>query len=408
MNVGRVRQDFPILSKKVNGKPLVYFDNAATSQKPRRVISSIQNFYENHNANIHRGIHQLAEEATGLYEETRKKVARFINARSEREIIFVRNTTEALNLVAYAWGRLNINPGDEIITSVMEHHSNFLPWRQLAVENGAKLKVLDIDDSFKLKSIQEALTKKTKLVALAHASNVLGTINPISEIVSQTRNSANLALTVVDGAQFIPHGQVDVRQLGCDFYAFSGHKMFGPMGAGVLWGREEIISNLAPFLFGGGMITSVTLDTVSFAPAPEKFEAGTPSVADVIGLGSAVDYVQSIGYDSILKHERTITGKLIKDLSNIPEITLYGPDNTKDRVPAVSFTVKNIHPHDVAQFLSDEYAVAVRAGQHCAGPLHERLEMPATVRASLAFYNTEAEVDVFIKAVKDLIKTFRS
>lgn len=397
LDINKTRSDFPILAKKVNGQPLIYFDNAATSQKPQSVIEAISRYYLSSNANVHRGIHALSEEATEEYEQARKKIARFINAKSEKEIIFVRNTTEALNLVAYAWGRVNINAGDEIVTTIMEHHSNFLPWRQLAIENQAKLKVVDIGEEGKLLDVREAITKKTKVLALTHASNVLGTINAVPKDCR--------CLMVVDGAQAVPHLPVNVKELGCDFYAFSAHKMFGPMGAGVLWGREEVLSQLPPFLFGGGMIKNVTLNDVEFADLPDKFEAGTPSVADVIGLGAAIDYLGEIGYGEIAEQEKALCEKFIDGMRKIPEVAVFGPKTPADRVSTFSFAIKNIHPHDAAQFLNDKYAIAVRAGQHCAGPLHERLGVPATVRASLAFYNTEQEVEVFLEAVKDLIKT---
>lgn len=384
-----------ILQKKINGKRLIYFDNAATTQKPRQVIEAISRFYLSSNANVHRGIHTLAEEATQAYEEARGKVAKFINAKSAREIIFVHNTTEALNLVAYAWGRVNINPGDEIVTTIMEHHSNFLPWRQLAIENGAKLKVVDMDENYELCSTNYA---KIKVLAIAHASNVLGTINEIPRLKG--------CPVVVDGAQAVPHFKVDVQKLGCDFYAFSGHKMFGPMGIGVLWGKEEILEKMPPFLFGGGMIKSVTLVTTDFADIPDKFEAGTPNVAGAVGLRAAIDYLGEIGWEKIEKQEKVLASKLLKELKLLRGLKLYGPEAADNRVPTFSFSIQGVHPHDAAQFLSDRYGIAVRAGQHCAGPLHEHLGVPATIRASLAFYNTEEEIDIFIKALKDLIWTF--
>ncbi len=411
LDVHHLRRDFPILTKKIKGRPLIYFDNAATTQKPQKVIDALSFFYQNHNANIHRGIHALAEEATEDYENARKKVARFIGAKSEKEVIFVRNTTEALNLVAYTWGRLNIARGDEIMTTVMEHHSNFLPWRQLAFENGAVLKVLDVDEEGKLPeghSLKNQVSRKTKLVALTQASNVLGTINPIREISSLIHNSNLKPLLVVDGAQAIPHLPIDTAELGADLYAFSAHKMFGPLGIGILWGKEEVLESLPPFLFGGGMIKSVTLENVGFADLPDRLEAGTPAVADAVGLGAAVDYLSEIGMAEIKSYEERLTGLLLAELKRIPEVKVFGPDNTGQRVPAVSFTVGGIHPHDVAQFLNDKYGVAVRAGQHCAGPLHERLGINATVRTSLAFYNTEEEVETFIKGIKELIGLFKS
>lgn len=361
MTKSGLRSDFPIFKRKVDGKPLIYFDNGATSQKPRQVIEAISHYYETSNANVHRGIHFLAEEATLAYEDARKKVAKFINAKSEKEIIFVRNTTEALNLLAFC-----LKP-KEVTVSVMEHHSNYLPWKRVA----SKFNVVGLDKPL-----------NGDFIAITHASNVLGIINEIPKAKT----------VVVDGAQYIPHFKVDVQKLGCDFYAFSGHKMGGPMGIGVLWGKQELLEKMEPFMVGGGMISM---------ELPEKFEAGTPSIADAVGLGAAIDYLNGIKID-----ETKISQKMLDVLLSIPEVTLYGPKVVEKRVPTFSFTIKNIHPHDAAQFLNDKYNIAVRAGQHCAGPLHEYLGVPATLRASLAFYNTEEEVEVFLKAIKDLIWTF--
>ncbi len=353
-----LRADFPILKR-----PLIYFDNAATSQKPKQVIRATTDFYENSNANIHRGIHDLAEEATEQYETARKKVAKFVNAKSEKEIIFVRNTTEAINLLAFT-----LKP-KEVTTTIMEHHSNYLPWQRIA-----KLKVVNTDKDL-----------KGDFIAVAHASNVLGTINQIPKG----------KIVVVDGAQAVPHFKIDVQKLGCDFYAFSGHKMFGPTGIGVLWGKQELLEKMPPFLVGGGMISG---------ELPEKFEAGTPDIAGAIGLGAAVDYLEKIGWEKIEKQEKILTEKMLKNLKLLKKLKLYGPE--KNRVPVFSFSIDGIHPHDAAQFLNDKYGIAVRAGQHCARPLHQHLGVPATLRASLAFYNTEGEIDIFLEALKDLIWTF--
>jgi cysteine desulfurase/selenocysteine lyase len=405
-DIKTIQQDFPILAKKIGGNNLVYFDNGATSQKPKAVLWAEKEYYEKFNANVHRGIHLLAEEATQQYEHTRAKTAEFIGAASEKEIIFIRNTTEATNLVAYAWGRMNISSGDEIVTTVMEHHSNFLPWRQLALENNAVLKVADIDDRGRLMDLAKAVTKKTKLVAIAHVSNVLGTINPIKEIIKSVRSRFPNIVFVVDGAQAVPHFSVDAVDLDVDFYAFSPHKAFGPMGIGVLYGKQKILEQMPPFLFGGGMITSVTLKNVEFADLPDKFEAGTPNVAGAVGLAAAIDYLKKISYEQIGKQEAGIMKMMLEKIKKFPEITLYGPPTVEGRVPTFSFSIQGVHPHDAAQFLNDRHGIAVRAGQHCTGPLHEYLGVPATIRASLAFYNTEEEVNIFIKAVKDLIETF--
>lgn len=359
MMTSGLRTDFPILKK-----PLIYFDNAATTQKPKQVIEAVTNFYENSNANIHRGIHHLAEEATEQYETARKKVAKFINAKSEKEIVFVRNTTEALNLLAYT-----LRP-KEVTVSVAEHHSNYLPWQRVA----KKFNVIDLD---------QPLTGD--FIAVAHASNVLGTINKIPRG----------KVVVVDGAQAVAHFKVDVQKLGCDFYAFSGHKMFGPTGIGVLWGKQKLLEKMPPFLVGGGMISG---------ELPEKFEAGTPDIAGAIGLGAAADYLEKIGWEKIEKQEKILTEKMLKQLKSLKKLKLFNMG--KNRVPVFSFTIDGIHPHDAAQFLNDKYHIAVRTGQHCAGPLHQYLGVPATLRASLAFYNTEEEIDIFINALKDLIWTF--
>ena len=410
----KIRQDFPILQKKIHGKPLIYLDSASTSQKPRQVIDAISNYYENYNANVHRGIHTLAEESTEMYEAVRKKVAKFINAKSEKEIIFVRNTTEALNLVAYTYGRTNIKKADEIVTTIMEHHSNFVPWQQLAQEKEAKFKVIDIDDEGKLVGAIHESPKiwahhdaPLRIIALTHVSNVLGTINPVKKIISNYKlRTTNSPLFVIDGAQAVPHLPVDVQDLDCDFYAFSAHKMLGPMGVGVLYGKEEILKQMPPFLFGGGMIKEVNLDKTDFADIPDRFEAGTPDVAGVVGLGAAIDYLETAGFPSIKNYELRITDRLLKGLLGISEVTVYGPEIPNDRIGVVSFSIEGIHPHDIAQFLNDRYNIAIRAGHHCTMPLHKRLGISATARASLYLYNTEEEIDIFVKAIKDCIKIF--
>ncbi|MBI3559195.1 cysteine desulfurase [Candidatus Gottesmanbacteria bacterium] len=342
------------------------------------------NYYLKSNANIHRGIHALAEKATEQYETARKKVAKFINAKSEKEIIFVRNTTEALNLLAFT-----LKP-EEVTTTIMEHHSNYLPWQRLAEQRKIKFKVLGINKDFEL-SIKNYELCQDGLLAITHASNVLGIINPIHNSKFIIHNS----YVVVDGAQAVSHFKVDVQKLGCDFYAFSGHKMFGPTGIGVLWGKQELLEKMPPFLVGGGMISG---------DLPEKFEAGTPNIAGAIGLGTAVDYLEAVGFQRIMNYELRIMQKMQTSLEKIPQIKLFCPK--KNRVPVFSFSIDGVHAHDAAQFLNDKYNIAVRAGQHCAGPLHQYLDTPATLRASLAFYNTEEEIDIFLEAIKDLIKTF--
>ncbi len=397
-DVDAVRKDFPILERRVHGKPLVYLDNAATTQKPRQVIEALVHYYESYNANIHRGIHTLAEEATTAYEDVRSKVARFIKSPyGEQSIVFTRNTTEAINLVANAWGRKFLSEGDEIVLTIAEHHSNLIPWQLIASERGAKLRFIDIDDEGRLRSEQFAdlIGPKTKLVAMAHASNVLG-INPVREITALAHRQG--ALVLLDGAQSVPHMPVDVADLDCDFLAFSGHKMCSPTGAGVLYARPELLEVMAPFLGGGSMISRVQLEESTWAEVPHKFEAGTPDIADVIAFGAAIDYLEALGMDNIRHHEKEITGYALERLSALPEVTIYGPMNVEERVGVVSFNYGDIHPHDLSQVL-DTHGVAVRASHHCAQPLMRRLDCAATARASFYVYNTKAEVDTLVEAV---------
>ena len=405
-DIETVRKDFPILSRKVHGDvPLVYLDNAATTQKPRQVIDALVDYYENHNANIHRGIHTLAEEATNAYEAVRGKVSHFIKSPyGDEAIVFVRNTTEAINLVAHGWGRKFIQPGDEIVLSIAEHHSNMIPWQLLARDRGAVLRFVDIDDEGRLvrSELEQVIGPKTKLVALAHASNVLG-INPI-EWVSELAHKHG-ALVCVDGAQSVPHMPVDVGALGCDFLAFSGHKMCGPTGAGVLWARPELLNAMDPFLGGGSMISRVRPEESTWADIPHKFEAGTPDIADVIAFGAAIEYLEALGMENIRAHEKEITGYALERLSGVPGVTIYGPMDVDSRVGVVSFNYGDIHPHDLSQML-DQYGVAVRASHHCAQPLMRRLDCAATARASFYLYNTKAEVDVLVHAVQEAGKYF--
>ena len=405
-DIETVRKDFPILNRKVHGNvPLVYLDNAATTQKPRQVIDALVDYYENHNANIHRGIHTLAEEATTAYEAVRGKVSRFIKSPyGDEAIVFVRNTTEAINLVAHGWGRKFIEPGDEIVLSIAEHHSNMIPWQLLARDTGAVLRFVDIDDEGRLRRDQlaEYIGPKTKLVALAHASNVLG-INPIEYVVELAH--AHGAFVCVDGAQSVPHMPIDVGALGCDFLAFSGHKMLGPTGAGVLWARPDLLNAMDPFLGGGSMISRVQPEESTWAEIPHKFEAGTPDIADVIAFGAAIEYLEALGMENVRAHEKEITGYALERLSSIPEVTIYGPMDVESRVGVVSFNYGDIHPHDLSQLL-DQYGVAVRASHHCAQPLMRRLDCAATARASFYLYNTKAEVDVLVHAVQEAGKYF--
>jgi cysteine desulfurase/selenocysteine lyase len=405
INVARIREDFPVLKRRVNDKPLVYFDNAATSQKPNSVINAIDRYYREYNANIHRGIHKLAEEATLAHEEARENVAKFINAEQPSEIIFTRNATEAINLVAYSWGKANVGKGDKIVLTIMEHHSNIVPWQLLAEERGAKVEFVKIDENgeLRLDELHELIDESTKIVCVTHASNVLGTVNPIKDI-GRTAHRFR-ALLLVDAAQSVPHMAVDVRDMDCDFAAFSGHKMLGPTGIGVLYGKAEHLESMPPFLGGGEMIREVHTTGSSWKDLPYKFEAGTPNVSGAIGLGAAVDYLRGIGMRNVHDHEREITRYALGRMQEVEGLVVYGPKDAENRVGVVSFNLGDIHPHDLASIL-DEEGVAIRSGHHCAQPLMEFLELPATSRASFYIYNTKEEVDVFIEALEKARKLF--
>jgi len=404
LNAEAVRADFPILSRRVNGKPLVYLDSAATSQKPAAVIDAMNDYYRRYNANPHRGVYAISEEATAAYEGARQRVARFINAGSPKEVIFTRNTTEAINLVRYSWGRANIGAGDVILLTEMEHHSNLVPWQLLASEVSARLDFLGIDDEGLLEL--DALERKldgVRLLAITHQSNTLGTINPIKAIAERAHRAG--VLTLVDGAQAVPHMPVDVQELGVDFYAFSGHKMCGPTGVGVLWARRALLEAMPPFLGGGDMIKRVKLTQASWNDLPWKFEAGTPAVAEGIGLGAAVDYLTQFGMDAVRAHERTLVDYAMEKLHDVPGITLYGPRDPEVHGGAVSFTLPNIHPHDLAT-LVDREGIAVRAGHHCTQPLMDRLGVAATTRASFYVYNRADEVDQLVDGIQKAQKVF--
>ena len=404
LNAQAVRADFPILSRQIHGKPLVYLDSAATSQKPAVVIDAMDDYYRRYNANPHRGVYTISEEATAAYESARQRLATFINAASVKEIIFTRNTTEAINLVRYSWGRANIHPGDRILLTEMEHHSNLVPWQLLAQEVGASLEFLCIDDEGLLQLDQlERKLVGVRLLALTHQSNTLGTINPIKAITSAAHAAG--ALVLVDGAQAVPHMPVDVQDLGADFYAFSGHKMCGPTGIGVLWARRALLESMPPFLGGGDMIKRVKLNEATWNDLPWKFEAGTPSVAEGIGLGSAVDYLSQFGMERVRSHERTLVDYAMEKLQEIPGITIYGPRDPEIHGGSISFTLPNIHPHDLAT-LVDREGIAVRAGHHCTQPLMERLGVAATTRASFYIYNRVDEVDQLVGGIQKAQKVF--
>jgi cysteine desulfurase / selenocysteine lyase len=414
LDIARVRADFPILQRQVHGRPLTYLDNAATSQKPELVIHALDEYYRQYNANIHRGVHTLAEEATEAYEIARRKVARFINAYSPKEVVFVRNTTEAINLVAMAWGRQNVHKGDVIILSLMEHHSNLVPWQLLAQAVEARLEFVGLDPQGRLvlegpttggseaslRRLLEENAGRVRLVSVTGMSNVLGTINPIAEIAALAHQAG--ALLMVDGAQSVPHLRVDVRQAGADLLAFSGHKMLGPTGIGVLWARKEILQAMPPFMGGGDMIRSVHLRSSEWNDIPHKFEAGTPNVADGVGLGAAVDYLAQLGMDNVHAHEQSLAAYAMEGLASVPDLHIYGPP-AGERGGVVTFNLIRdgdllIHPHDLASIL-DREGIAIRAGHHCAQPLTEHCGVPATARASFYIYNTEAEVDTLVDAL---------
>jgi cysteine desulfurase/selenocysteine lyase len=401
LDIQKIRNDFPILSREVNGKPLVYLDNGATSQKPQSVIAAIDKYYSFENSNIHRGIHTLSQEATTAYEEARTAVQKFINAEHSKEIIFTSGTTGSLNLLASSIGKKHINKGDEIIISTMEHHSNIVPWQMLCEEKGAILKVVPINDKgeFLMDEFENLLSEKTKLVSVTHVSNTLGTINPVKEIIAKSHK--NGALVIVDGAQAVPHTKVDVQELNCDFYVFSAHKMFGPTGVGILYGKETLLNELPPYQGGGDMIKTVTFEKTTYNELPHKFEAGTPNITGGIGLAAAINYMNEIGIDKIEAHEHELLAYATKEIKQIEGVRIIGEAENKASV--LSFVVDGTHPSDIGMII-DKLGIAIRTGHHCTEPLMDRFKIPGTARASFAFYNTFAEVDIFINALKRAIK----
>lgn len=395
-DVAQLRADFPILSTEVHGRPLVYLDNAATTQRPRAVIDAVRHFYECCNANVHRGLHALSEEATSAYEAARGTIANFFNLVEPRQVVFTRGTTEAVNLVAHAWAGRSLRPGDEVLITHMEHHGNLVPWRVACDRAGATLRVAPVDDAGQLdmRGFESLLNSKTKLVAAAHVSNVLGTVNPVREMTRLAHDAG--ALVLLDGAQALAHGPVDLGEIGCDFYAFSGHKCFGPMGIGALIGRFDLLSQMPPFQTGGEMIDNVTFEKVDFAEPPMRFEAGTPNVAGAVGLGVALDYLQALHQSGLACHEADLVAHATAALGEVAGLRLIG--TAKDKCPVFSFTIDGMHPYDLAPIL-DRQGVAVRTGHHCAQPLMERFGVSATVRASLAAYNRREEVDTLVEAI---------
>jgi cysteine desulfurase/selenocysteine lyase len=402
-DVTAVRAEFPALAQMVHGKPLAYLDNAATTQKPRQVIEAVKRYYERDNANVHRGVHLLSERATSAYEQARDKVRQFINAADSREIVFVRGATEGVNLVAQAWGRRSLRPGDEVLISTMEHHSNIVPWQMVCQDTGAVLRVIPMDDRGELLMDEygRLLTERTRLVSVVHVSNALGTINPVKEIVSLAH--ARGVPVLLDGAQAVSHMKVDVRDLGCDFYVFSGHKMFGPTGIGALYGRTDLLDEMPPYQGGGDMIRSVSFEGTTYNSLPYKFEAGTPNIGGAVGLGAAIDYLAALGLTGAAAHERTLLAYATERLSAIPGLRIVG--TARQKAGALSFVVDGVHPHDIGTILDAE-GVAIRAGHHCCQPLMKRLGLEATARASLAFYNPTDDIDALVAALARVGEVF--
>jgi cysteine desulfurase/selenocysteine lyase len=400
-----IRQDFPILSRIVHDKPLVYLDSAASTQKPQAVLDALNVYYERYNANVHRGVYTLSEEATEAMEKARVKVARFIHARQSKQIIFTRNTTESINLVAYSWGSANISTSDLIVLTEMEHHSNLIPWQLLAQRTGARLEFVPVSDDglLQLDVYEQLLQQHPKLIAFTHVSNVLGTINPAQQMIAQAHAAG--AVVLIDGAQSVPHMPVDVQALDADFYCFSGHKMLGPTGIGVLYGKRDLLEAMPPFMGGGDMIRTVGLREASWNDLPWKFEAGTPAIAEAIGLGAAIDYLNALGMEHVRQHEQALTHYAMQKLAAIDGLTIYGP-LAEQRGGVISFTLADIHPHDLASILDQEAGVAVRAGHHCAQPLMERYGLAATARASFYVYNTKQEIDVLVQGLRRAMEIF--
>ena len=403
-----IRKDFPVLARKVRDeKDLVYLDNAATTQKPIHVIDAISDYYKNHNSNIHRAVHALAEESTEAFEAVRDKIAKFLNIKDRQEIIFVRGTTEAINLVSYSWGRENIKKGDIVVTTEYEHHSNIVPWQLVAQEVGAEIKYIDIDENGELilEQLDDHLaTGKVKLVAVSHVSNVLGTITDVNRIITKCKDAGEKIL--IDGAQAVPHMKVDIDSLDCDFYAFSGHKMLGPTGVGILWAKKEHFEKMQPFHGGGDMIREVHKYETTWNDLPYKFEAGTPNIADVIGFAAAIDYLSNIGMDNVRDHEIELTAYALEKMKNVKGLTIYGPKDPQKASGVISFNFNDVHPHDVATII-DKNGVAIRSGHHCAQVLMEKLNVAATNRASFYIYTTKEEVDVLINSLEDVARVFK-
>ncbi len=405
IDVKKIREDFPLLKKKINGKEIIYFDNAATTQKPKEVIEAIKEFYENYNANIHRGIYYLSEKATEIYEESKEKVKEFINAESVKEIIHTKNASESINLVAYSYGLDNISSGDNVVISIMEHHSNLVPWQIISQLKNAELRVVKMNEEYEvdLEDLKEKIDKRTKIVCITHISNALGSINPIKDVIDIAHDKSIPVL--VDGAQSVPHIETDVKKLDVDFLAFSSHKMLGPQGIGILYGKEELLKDMRPFLGGGDMIKYCTVKSCTYADPPYKFEAGTANVADAYGLSKAIEYLEKIGMKNIQEHEEKLTRILLKYMNDNPYIEVYGKKDLHNKAGIISFSVKNLHPHDISTLL-DKENIYIRAGHHCAMPLMQYLNTEGTARCSFYLYNTKEEVEKFIEVIDNLIEVF--
>lgn len=403
-NVAETRKDFPILGTLANGKPLVYFDNGATSQKPQLVIDTIKNYYDFKNANVHRGVYYLSQIATDFYDDSRKKTAKFIGSEESETVIFTSGTTESINLVAQTWGRQNLKPGDEVLISGLEHHSNIVPWQMICKEKGAIVKEIPLNDdgSLNMEIFEERLNKNTKIVAVAHISNALGVINPVEKIIELSHAAG--AKVLIDGAQALPHIPIDVTALDCDFYAFSGHKMFAPTGVGVLYGKRALLESMPPYKGGGDMIDKVSFEKTTYAEIPFKFEAGTPNISGVIGMGAAIDYLNMFDWKTIIEYENELLRYATNELQKIEDLRIYG--TTKNKAPVISFLVGSIHPYDIGTLL-DQMGIAVRTGHHCTQPLMDRYCIPGTVRVSFAFYNTKEEINVFINALIKVLKMLK-
>ncbi len=402
-DVERIRRDFPILNRSVRGHQLVYLDNAATTQKPQQVIDRLTRYYREENSNVHRGVHYLSEVATAAYEGARTTIQRFLNARSEKEIVITRGTTEGINLVAQSWGRKNLKEGDEVLITAIEHHSNIVPWQMLCAEKGATLRIAPVSDAGEIivEEYAKLLTERTKIAAFGHASNALGTINPVRQMTELAHAAG--AIVVIDGAQGVPHLPIDVQEIGCDFYAFSGHKVYGPTGIGALYGKEALLDAMPPWMGGGDMILSVSFEKTTYNALPYKFEAGTPNIADAIGLAAALDYVGALGLDNIAAHEHDLLVYATERLQQIEGLRIIG--TAKQKASVISFTLETVHPHDIGTIL-DQEGIAIRTGHHCAQPLMMRFNVPATGRASFGLYNTRAEVDALVEGLRKVLEVF--